>query len=131
MFLVPLFILNSTENTTWGSGLEQISKSFVRFSLKPRLNRISQTLVRELIPEKERRNTRIVFDTTQFTLGEFKERMDGYRAAVETGIYNPNECREMERKNPRDGGDSYRQPLNIATEGEIDAIQDPEQPTDG
>jgi len=130
IFLVPLFLLNSTENTTWGSGLEQISRSFVRFSLNPRLNRISQTLIRELVPEKARHRTRVVFDTDQFTLGEFKERMDGYRAAVESGVLNPNECRDIESRNPRDGGEDYRYPVNIAIEGQEDEIQDTEQPTD-
>lgn len=126
MFLVPLFVLNSTDNTTWGSGLEQISKSFVRFSLKPRLNRLAQTLVRELIQEKDRNRTRIVFDTDDFTLGSFKERMEGYRSAIESGVLNPNECREIEDRNPRDGGDDYRQPMNILTEGESNELQDPE-----
>lgn len=126
IFLVPLFVLNSTENTTWGSGLEQIFKAFVRISLNPRMNRISQTLVRELVPEKSRHKTRIKFDTQQFTLGEFKDRMDGYRAAIESGVYNPDECREVEGKNPREGGDKYRQPVNIAIEGETNEVQDPE-----
>ena len=124
IFLVPLFLLNSTENTTWGSGLEQISRSFVRFSLNPRLNRISQRLVNELVPEKAQHRTRVVFDTDQFTLGEFKDRMDGYRAAIESGVLNPNECRDIESRNPREGGDDYRQPVNISTEGETDEAQD-------
>jgi len=126
MFLVPLFVLNSTDNTTWGSGLEQITKSFVRFSLNPRLNRLALTLVRELIPESQRRNTRIVFDTDDFTLGSFKERMEGYRSAIESGVLNPNECREIEDRNPRDGGEDYRQPMNIVTEGEQNELQNAE-----
>ena len=119
LFGVPLFILNDTENsTTWGSGLEQISRAFVRFSLNPRLNRLKQTLHRELIRDGAKRETRIEFDTDQFTLGEFKDRMDGYRAGIESGVLNPNECRDLERRNPREGGDDYRQPANILVEGE-------------
>jgi len=126
MFLVPIFILNSTDNTTWGSGLEQIMKTFVRVSLNPRMNRLGQTMVRELIPEKERLSTRIMFDTRQFTLGEFKERMDGYRAGVESGVYNPDECRDIEGKPPRADGDKYRIPANISIEGEQNELQDAE-----
>lgn len=128
MFLVPVFLLNSTENTTWGSGLEQISRSFVRFSLNPRLNRLSQTLVRELVPENARHKTRIVFDTDEFTLGDFKDRMDGYRSAIESGVLNPNECRSIEKRNPREGGEDYKQPVNIATEGEANALQNAQPP---
>lgn len=127
IFGVPLFLLNDTEkSTTWGTGLEQISRSFVRFSLNPRLNRLGQTLVKQLLPEDERQKTKIVFDTDQFTLGEFKERMEGYKAGIESGVLNPNECREIEERNPRDGGDEYRQPLNIGTEGQIDEDETPD-----
>jgi len=119
IFGVPLFLLNDTEkSTTWGTGLEQLSRSFVRFSLNPRLNRLGQTLIRELVPEKQRLRTRIIFDTDQFTLGEFKERMDGYKSGIEAGVISPNEAREVEGRNPREGGDDYRKPLNIGIEGE-------------
>ncbi|RLB67687.1 MAG: hypothetical protein DRH08_03050 [Deltaproteobacteria bacterium] len=125
LFGVPLFLLNDTEKTTtWGTGLEQMSRSFIRFSLSPRLNRLGQTLVRELIPENDRQNTRVLFDTDQFTLGEFKDRMDGYRSGIETGVLNPNECREVEGRNPREGGEDYRQPANIDIEGEQNEPQD-------
>jgi len=125
LFGVPLFLLNDTEKTTtWGTGLEQMSRSFIRFSLSPRLNRLGQTLVRELIPENDRQNTRVLFDTDQFTLGEFKDRMDGYRSGIETGVLNPNECREVEGRNPREGGEDYRQPANINIEGEQNEPQD-------
>jgi len=119
IFGVPLFLLNDTEkSTTWGTGLEQLSRSFGRFSLAPRLKRLSETLVRELVPPEQRRKTRVVFDTDQFTLGEFKERMDGYKSGIEAGVINPNEAREIEGWNRRAGGDDYRQPLNVGTEGQ-------------
>jgi len=118
IFGVPLFLLNDTEkSTTWGTGLEQLSRSFVRFSLNPRLNRLSQTLNRELTPKGEALKTRFVFDTDNFTLGEFKERMDGYRSGIESGVLNPNECRDIEGRSPREGGDEFRIPMNTAQEG--------------
>lgn len=125
ILFVPLFLLNDTDkSTTWGSGLEQLSKSYVRFSLQPRINRLSQTLVREIIDPRERSKTRFVFDTDGFTLGEFKERMEAYRAAIESGVLNPDECREIEGRNPRPDGGKYRIPVNIAIEGESNGNQD-------
>ena len=119
IFGVPLFLLNDTEkSTTWGTGLEQLSRAFVKFSLNPRLNRLAQTLQRELVPSSERRSTRYIFDTTEFTLGEFKERMEGYKSGIESGVLNSNEARGIEGMNPREGGDEYRIPLNTAIEGE-------------
>lgn len=119
IFGVPLFLLNDTEkSTTWGTGLEQLSRSFVKFSLDPRLSRLAQTLQRELLDRQARRDTRFKFDTDEFTLGEFKERMEGYRSAIESGVLNPNEAREIEGRNPREGGDEYRIPMNTAIQGQ-------------
>lgn len=127
IFGVPLFLLNDTEkSTTWGTGLEQISRSFIRFSLNPRLNRTAQTFVKEFVPENERARTRVVFDTDQFTLGEFKERMEGYRSGIESGVLNANECREIEGRQPREGGDDYRIPLNTAIEGQQNENEAPD-----
>jgi len=52
--------------------------------------------------------------------------MEGYRSAIESGVLNPNECREIEDRNPRDGGEDYRQPMNIVTEGEQNELQNAE-----
>ena len=118
-FGVPLFILNDTQkSTTWGTGLEQQLRAFKTLSLGPRLNRLAQTLARELLSSRERGQSRFIFDTDALTLGDFKDRMDGYRSGIESGVLNPNEAREVEGRNPRDGGDSYHKPLNIGIEGE-------------
>jgi HK97 family phage portal protein len=119
LFGVPLFILNDTQkSTTWGTGLEQQLRAFKTLSLGPRLNRIVQTFRRELLGRNSQTNTRFVFDTDALTLGDFKDRMEGYRAGIESGVLNPNEAREVEGRNPREGGEEYRRPLNIGIEGE-------------
>ena len=120
-FGVPLFILNDTKNsTTWGTGLEQQLRAFKTLSLQPRLDRLAQTLRRELLLPNERGRIRFVFDTDELTLGDFKDRMEGYAKGIEAGILNPNEAREIEGRNPREGGDDYRQPMNIGIEGQTD-----------
>lgn len=133
IFGVPMFLLNDTEKaTTWGTGLEQFTKSFVRFSLSPRMNRLGQTLVKELLPVEERARTRVLFDTDSFTLGEFKERMDGYKSGIESGVLNPDEAREREGLNPREDGNGgrYRMPMNIGFDDQADADQNPDESTE-
>jgi HK97 family phage portal protein len=124
-FGVPMFILNDTQKaTTWGTGLEQQLRAFKTISLAPRLNRLAQTMARELLGRNEKRMTRFMFDTDALTLGDFKDRMDGYRAGIESGVLSPNEAREVEGRNPREGGNEFRQPANIQTEGQGDAEAD-------
>ncbi len=118
-FGVPGFLLNASEkSTTWGTGLEQITKSFMRFSLRPRINRLAASLKYELLGRNERKNTRFVFETDAFTMGSFKEVIDAAAVAINNGVYNPNEVRtDMLGKPPRDGGDVYRETPNSKPEG--------------
>ena len=120
IFGIPDFMLNSTDkSTTWGSGLEQLSRSFVRFTLQPRMSRIAQTLNHSLLADNEQQNTRFVFDTDQMTMGEFESRMTGYSTAIQAGVLNANEAREIEGRNPREGGEEYLKPMNM--QGQNDA----------
>lgn len=120
IFGVPLFMLNDVQqSTTWGTGLEQQLRAFKTLSLGPRLSRLSKTLARELLERNSRRTTRFVFDTDELTLGDFKDRMEGYRAAIESGVLSPNEAREVEGRNPREGGDEFRIPLNTERESNV------------
>lgn len=122
---VPGFLLNATEkSTTWGSGLEEITKSFLRFSLRPRLSRLTGTCQRELLLPAEKPITRFVFETDAFTMGSFKEIVDAVKQSIDSGILNPNEGREYINRNPRDGGDTYRQTPNSVPEAEAGETTD-------
>lgn len=129
LFGVPLFMVNQTEkSTSWGSGMEQIGRAFVNYALKPRLSRLTQTMRRELLLPAERRDHFFAFDTDEFVMGDFMQRMQGYEKGINSGVLSPNEAREWENLNPRDGGDDYRIPLNTGTDGDRD--EDPSnQPT--
>lgn len=132
IFGVPGFLINSAEkNTTWGTGLEEITKSFMRFSLRPRISRVCQTMKHELLGRNERKRTRFVFETEAFTLGSFKEVVDAANIAIAAGMLNPNEGRDLINMNPRDGGEVYRESPNSVPEGSgNDDETTPEPPED-
>lgn len=117
IFGIPLFLLQDTQDSNiWGSGPEQITKMFVRFTLKPRFSRLTQRFNMDLLRPGDRMWFK--FDSDDLTVGDFKERMEGYDRAIQAGILNPNEARELEGKNPREGGDEYRRPANIGLDAE-------------
>lgn len=117
LFGVPGFLVNSAEkNTTWGTGLEEITKSFMRFSLRPRIDRMCHTLKRELLDSDERKKTKFVFETDAFTLGSFKEVVDAVSVAIPSGLLNPNEGRTYLNLHPRPGGDVFRESPNSVPE---------------
>lgn len=108
IFGVPMFLLNDTEkSTTWGTGLEQLSRAFVAYTLRPRVTRLQQSLKRELLNRNERRRFEFKFDTDAFAMGDLANRFNAYSTGINSGILSPNEAREREGMNPREGGDEY------------------------
>lgn len=109
VFGVPLYLLNSTEKaTTWGSGLEEMNRGFLRHTLGPRLSRLRHTLKQHLLTESDRRSGLFFeFDTNAFQHVDVKERFEAYRTGIEAGVLSPNEARRYEQLNPRSGGDEF------------------------
>lgn len=108
-FGVPLMKLQSTEkSTTWGTGLEQFNLAFVSDAVAPRVAAFEQTISRDLILNPDRFYA--AFDLKSLLRADFATRMNAYGLQIDKGILNPNEVREMEDMNPREGGDEYVQP---------------------
>ncbi len=92
---VPPFMIGHNEKTTsWGSGVEAMSIGFVRYTLRPHLNRFQVELNRKLF----RTAARIVeFDTSDLEQADTKTLYESLRSAVgragEPRIMTPDEAR--------------------------------------
>jgi phage portal protein BeeE len=53
--------------------------------------------------------------------GDMAARSAFYNQLVNLGALSPNEVRDLEDMNPRDGGDIYLTPLNMAVNGKSPA----------
>ena len=53
------------------------------------------------------------FDTRYLTAGSMVGRAEWSRTMIEMGIYSPNEIRDYDGLDPREGGDDYLTPLNM------------------
>lgn len=53
------------------------------------------------------------FDTRYLMAGSMKDRAVYARTMVEMGLLSPNEWRDEEGRDPRDGGDEYLRPMNM------------------
>ena len=49
--------------------------------------------------------------------GDLAARYAAYAVGINWGILSPNEARAKENLNPREGGDTYLQPVNMAPSG--------------
>jgi HK97 family phage portal protein len=105
---VPPFMVGHNDKTTsWGSGIEQLSIAFVRYTLRNVLTLIAQEFNRKLWPNRERYF--VEHDTTSLERGDMKSRFEAYRIgagrAGEPGWMTPNEIRRAENMPPVEGGD--------------------------
>ncbi|MDU1061628.1 MAG: phage portal protein [Leclercia adecarboxylata] len=119
MFRVPLHLVQNTDRATF-SNIENLGLGFINYSLIPYLTRIEQRINIGLVPKKKIGVIYAKFNAGALLRGDMKSRFDSYKSGIQWGIYSPNECREFEDMNPREGGDIYLTPLNMTTDPEDD-----------
>lgn len=125
MFRVPPHMIGDTQkSTTWGTGIEQMSIGFVKFTLRPWLTCMEQKMS-SLLP----RGQFVKFNIDGLLRGDVKSRWDAYEAGRRSGALSANDIRAMEDQPPiPTGGDVYLQPVNYAPLGWVPASAQDDQP---
>ena len=103
---VPAFLVGLPSNATYNNTEQQV-RAFHSGCIGPLTKRIEAALSRDLIVPSERGRLEIRVDLEGLLRGDITTRTKFYGEAVRLGVLNPNEVREMEGKNPREGGDEY------------------------
>lgn len=123
IFGVPPHMIGHTDKTTsWGSGVENMGRGFVKFALRRHLNKIEQELNRKLWPTRERFFTK--FNVADLERGDLKSENEALRIALgragEPGWMTQDEVRDIKNLPPI-GGEAARlasaaKPATSATE---------------
>lgn len=122
-FGVPPHMIGDTEkSTSWGTGIEQQSIGFVAYTLEDHLTMWEEAINRDLIGAEEQLYAR--FNRAALVKGDIKARWEAYVKGLQWGVYSPNEIRALEDQNPRDGGDVFYPPPNMAGPPIIDDSDD-------
>ena len=116
IFRVPPHMLADLERATF-SNIEHQGLEFVIHTLRPWLVRIEQAISRDLMTEDEKRTYYAKHNVEGLLRGDTQARYQAYDTAIRNGILSPNEARDLEDLNPRPGGDTYLQPLNMVATG--------------
>lgn len=105
-FGVPPFMVGHTEkSTSWGTGLEQQTLGFQKFTLRRRLKRIEQALEKQLLTPKDRIDgITIEFNLEGLLRADSKARSEFYRTMTQIGAMTINEVRSLENLPPVEGG---------------------------
>jgi HK97 family phage portal protein len=95
------------KSSNWGTGKEVDVLGFQKFTLRKRLKRIEQAVLKQLVPLAERRGQGITieFNFEGLLRGDTESRYDAYEKAIRMGIATRNECRALENLPPIEGGD--------------------------
>ena len=106
IFGVPLHMIQSVNgSTSWGSGLEEMSLGFVRYTLAPWMTRQEQEWNLKLLTDREReQGYYIKHDVQDLLRGDAKARAEYNTKALDpkTGWMTENEVRNREDLNPVD-----------------------------
>lgn len=109
-FGVPPHMVGHTEkSTSWGSGLEQQTLAFQKFTLRRRLKRIEQAVEKQLLTPSERaRGYTVEFNLEGLLRGDSAGRSSFYQTMTQIGAMTINEVRSKENLPPVEGGDVVR-----------------------
>ncbi len=103
----PAMVGFGDKASNWGTGKEVDVLGFQKFTLRKRLKRIEQALLKQLVPLAERRaqGITIEFNFEGLLRGDTASRYEAYEKAIRMGIATRNECRALENLPPIEGGD--------------------------
>lgn len=114
LFRVPMHLVQNTDRATF-SNIENLGIGFINYSLVPYLTRIEQRINIGLVRDSKQGAFKAKFNAGALLRGDMKSRFEAYSTGINWGIYSPNDCRELEDLNPRQGGDVYLTPMNMTT----------------
>lgn len=116
LFRVPPHMIGDLEKATF-SNIEHQGLEFVQNSLMPYITRIENRVRLSVIPKADQSRYYLKFNVNALLRGDMKSRAEFYTKMLHASVLSPNEIREKEDMNPRDGGDIYLTPLNMAVNG--------------
>jgi HK97 family phage portal protein len=126
-FQVPPHMVGHTEkNSSWGTGLEQQTLGFQKFTLRRRLKRIEQALEKQLLTPRDRVDgITIEFNLEGLLRADSKARSEFYRTMTQIGAFTINEVRSLENMPPIEGGDVARMQAQNIPITEAEGINPP------
>lgn len=103
----PLLMM---DDTSWGSGIEQLGLYFVTYCLLPWFVAWEEAIARSLLTDAERSTHYAKFNDAALLRGSLKDQAEFFAKALggpgATGYMVPNEAREKMELPPKDGGDA-------------------------
>lgn len=112
IFNIPPHRLKDLTRATF-SNIEHSDLEYAKYSLNPWLVRFEQTYTTKLLTPKQQKNLFYEHSLDALLRGDLLSRYQAYASGIQNGILSPNDAREIENKNPYEGGNEYFIQLNM------------------
>ena len=111
VYRIPLHLMLGTggDNQTY-QNIEQAGINFVRYTLLPWMHRL-EDVFSDFLP----RNQRVRFNAEEFLRADVHTRVAAQTEQIKNGTLTPNEAREIEGREPYEGGDQFIMALGTVT----------------
>lgn len=130
IFDLPPHFIGDLERATF-SNIEQQSLEFVIYNLTPWLANLEQEYRERFLTTPTQRKMEIKHNVDGLLRGDAKSRWESHQIAYMIGAKSPNEIREQEDWNPREGGDRFVRQVNLAIDDGSDVLNQDSQDGEG
>lgn len=113
---IPPHMISDLRRATFDN-IEHQSMDYVRHSMGPNMVLWEQEVYIKLLAEDEQEIYYAEFLAESLLRADTLTRFRVYVLGIQNGIYSPNEVRDLENMNPRDGGDEFMRPKNMEVSG--------------
>lgn len=117
LFRVPPHKIGDLEHATF-SNIEHQAQEFVTDCLMPYLVAIEARVRVSLLPRTQWASGFLKFNVNALLRGDMAARAAYYHSLMQDGAISPNEIRDLEDWNPREGGDIFLTPMNMLINGQ-------------
>lgn len=113
IYHIPLHMISHTsKESSWGSGIEAMSRGFVTFTLATWLANWTNKIDESLLLGDEERFSR--FDFSKLIQADIEKRYQSHAIALTNRFKTRNEVRREEGLNDVEGGDEFAEPTNAS-----------------
>lgn len=115
----PLLMM---DETSWGTGIEQLGLFFILYCLMPWFVEIEEAVSRSLLSDTEQERYFAKFNEAALMRGSLKDQAEFFAKALGSGggrgWMTQNEVRDKMNENPLEGGDELPQPITKPAPGD-------------
>lgn len=123
--------MQTTNSTSWGTGIEQQNQGFLQYTLQPYLTRWEQAVSRQLLSQDDQLEYYAEHLVDALLRADSKARSEFYASAAQNGYMTRNEIRRAENLPALEGGDFLTVQVNLAPLSSFEDSALPQQPQSG